>query len=84
MTFRPAASEMAKLISSSELTVTVARPGELALNVIPAPPLASVSASLVIAFARVTLNESDPPVASFRTESPVALSRPAPSVRLFS
>ncbi len=49
MTDRPAASEILKLISSSGLTVTVARPGAVALNETEAPPLAGVDASFAIA-----------------------------------
>ena len=84
MTDLPAASEIKKLISSSELTVTVARPGAVALKVIPAPPVATVPANLLIAELRETLNVPEPPVPSFRTATPVALSSPTPSERLLS
>ena len=62
MTVRPAESLIEKLISSSELIVTEARPGESESNVIPAPPLATVSASLVIALVNLMLDVPEAPV----------------------
>ena len=84
MTDLPDASEIEKLISSSELIVIVARPGEVDEKVIPAPPVAIVPASFEIALASVTLKVPDPPVPSLETATPAALSSPTPSVRLLS
>ena len=74
-----------KLTSSSELTMTVARAGLVALKVMPAPPLAWVSASLVMALASETLNDPVGLVPDcLRTLTPVAASRPTPSERSLS
>ena len=76
---------MLKLISSSPLITTLARPGAVVeLNVIPAPPLACVSANLAMALLSETLKVPVPPVPSFETVTPAELSSPWPSVRLLS